>query len=463
MTSFFDRVNSVWKIEELRSKILFTLGLVFIYRLGSYIPLPAIDINEVGSILEAYSKNGGNEQGQGLLGLLSSFTGGAFSRASVLALGVMPYITASIVVQLMTLALPYLQKLQNDGESGRKRITQITRWLTIGISLFQAPAYLASITQLFIPVSSFGEAYLVDPNNFWLFWLPSVFILVTGTVFTMWLGEKITDKGIGNGVSIIIMVGILSNLPKSIINEFNIQTGANAQGGSIFLLVEVILWLAVVIFCILLTKAVRKVPVQYVRRAQIGSSSYMRSMSSDAVRQYIPLKVNAAGVMPIIFAQAIMFLPSSLATFFDDGSKTQIILSNFNNVFGLYYNILFAVLIILFTFFYTAVTIPVKQMADDLKKNGGVIPKVKPGEETQDYLDEILSRITLPGAFLLAFLAVLPAFIVLLGVTQGLALFFGGTSLLIMVGVILDTAQQIDTYLLNSHYDGLIERGRSSK
>jgi preprotein translocase subunit SecY len=463
MTSFFNKIANIWKIEELKSKLIFTFILVLFYRLGSYIPLPAIDINEVGNILDVYSKNGTNQQGQGLLGLLSSFTGGAFSRASVLALGVMPYITASIVVQLMTLAIPYLQKLQNDGESGRKKISQITRWLTIIICLFQAPAYLASITQLFIPVTSFSSAYLVDPNDFWLFWLPSVFILVTGTVFTMWIGEKITDKGIGNGVSIIIMVGILANLPKSIINEFNIQTGSNAQGGPIFLLLEVVLWLAVVIFCILLTKAVRKIPVQYVKRAQVGSSSYMRSMSADAIRQYIPLKVNAAGVMPIIFAQAIMFLPSTLGSLFDDGSSMQITLASFNNVFGLYYNILFAVLIILFTFFYTAVTIPVKQMADDLKKNGGVIPTVKPGEETQFYLDEILSRITLPGAFLLAFLAILPAFIVLLGVTQGLALFFGGTSLLIMVGVILDTAQQIDTYLLNSHYDGLVERGRPSK
>ena len=463
MKSFFNKIENIWKIKELRDKLLFTITLVLIYRLGSYVPLPAIDINEVGNILDAYAKSGSNQQGQGLLGLLSSFTGGAFSRASILALGVMPYITASIVVQLMTLTIPYLQKLQNDGESGRKRITQITRWLTIGICLFQAPAYLASITQLFLPVASFSNAYLVDPNNFWLFWLPSVFILVTGTVFTMWIGEKITDKGIGNGVSIIIMVGILANLPKSIINEFDIQTGANSQGGAIFLLVEVVLWLLVVVFSIMLIKAVRKVPVQYVRRAQVGSSSYMRSVSSDSVRQYIPLKVNASGVMPIIFAQALMFLPSTLASVFDDGSSTQLFLANFNNVFGLYYNILFSVLIILFTFFYTAVTIPVKQMADDLKKNGGVIPKVKPGEETQFYLDEILSRITLPGAILLAILAILPSFIVLLGVTQGLALFFGGTSLLIMVGVILDTAQQIDTYLLNSHYDGLIEKGRLSK
>ncbi len=461
MLEFINKIKNIWKIDELKNKFILTFILILVYRFGSYVPLPSIDINEVGSILDAYSKSTESKQGQGLLGLISSFTGGAFSRASVLALGVMPYITASIVVQLMTLALPYLQKLQNDGESGRKRITQITRWLTIGICLFQAPAYLASVTNLFIPPSTFSNAYLVDPNSF-LFWFPSVVILITGTMFTVWLGEKITDKGIGNGVSIIIMVGILANLPKSIVNEFNLQTGANSSGGLIFLLVELILWICVVIFSVILTKAVRKIPVQYVGRAQVGSSSYMRSISTEAVRQYIPLKVNGAGVMPIIFAQAIMFLPSSLSSLFDEGSVIQLFLNNFNNIFGIHYNILFATLIILFTFFYTAITIPVKQMADDLKKNGGVIPKVKPGIDTEFFLDDILSKITLPGAVLLALLAILPSLVVLIGVTQGLALFFGGTSLLIMVGVILDTTQQINTYQLNNQYDDLTDNGRSS-
>jgi preprotein translocase subunit SecY len=407
-------------------------------------------MEEAGNLLEVYKNQGGSKQAQGLLGLLSSFTGGAFSRVSVLALGIMPYISASIIVQLMGMAIPYLSKLQKDGESGRNTLNQITRWLTIGVCIVQGSSYLGSITGVFLPYSQFRAAYLVEPASV-MFWLPSLVILTAGSLFAMWLGEKITDRGIGNGISILIMVGILADLPTAFAQEIATQTG-KAGMGSIILLVEVLFWALVVLLAIVLSVAVRKIPIQYVSRVQ-GRGGEAKAML-DGARQWIPLKVNAAGVMPIIFAQALMFLPG-LLTKVDD---TNTFFAGFSNVFSWQYNVLFALLIIIFSFFYTAISIPVNQMADDLKRNGGLIPKVRPGQETAEYIDNILSRITLPGAIFLSIFAVLPAIVFgTIVQTDRFALFFGGTSLLIMVGVVLDTVQQINTYLLNHHYDGLMQ------
>lgn len=450
MKEFIQTLKNIWSLKELRDKILFTLGIILVYRFATYISLPAINLAQVGDLLEHYKSQGGNKQGAGLLGLLSSFTGGAFSHASVMALGIMPYISASIIVQLMGMAIPYLQKLQKDGESGRNTLNQITRWLTIGVCLVQAPSYLGSITAVFLPYAQFSSAYYIEPNSLW-FWLPSIILLVAGAVFAMWLGEKITDKGIGNGISILIMVGILSRLPESFVQELSAQTGKGGAG-TIMVLIEVLFWMLVVVLAIILSVAVRKIPIQYVSRAQARGGANRNLM--QGARQWIPLKVNAAGVMPIIFAQALMFVPGLLTRF----DETNTFLAGFKNVFSWQYNVLFALLIIIFSFFYTAITIPVNQMADDLKRNGGLVPKVRPGKETADYLDDILSKITLPGAIFLAIFAVLPAIVHGAFVqTDAFALFFGGTSLLIMVGVILDTVQQINTYLLNHHYDGLMQ------
>ena len=450
MKGFIQTLKNIWSLKELREKILFTLGMILVYRFATFISLPAINLSEVGDLLENYKNQGGNNQGAGLLGLLSSFTGGAFANASIMALGIMPYISASIIVQLMGMAIPYLQKLQKDGESGRNTLNQITRWLTIAVCLVQAPSYLTSITTMFLPYAQFSQAYYVEPNSI-MFWLPSIVILVAGSVFAMWLGEKITDKGIGNGISILIMVGILAGLPQAFVQEYVTQTGAGGAG-AIMILIEILFWMFVVLLAIILSVAVRKIPIQYVSRAQARGGVNKNLM--QGARQWIPLKVNAAGVMPIIFAQALMFVPG-LLTKVDDSNT---FFAGFQNVFSWQYNVLFGLLIIIFTFFYTAITIPVNQMADDLKRNGGLIPKIRPGKETADYLDDILSKITLPGSIFLAIFAVLPALVYgWLVETQNLALFFGGTSLLIMVGVTLDTVQQINTYLLNHHYDGLMQ------
>lgn len=450
MKGFIQTLKNIWSLKELREKILFTLGLILVYRFASWISLPAINMAEVGSLLEQYKNQGGSQQGAGLLGLLSSFTGGAFSRASIMALGIMPYISASIIVQLMGMAIPYLQKLQKDGESGRNTLNQITRWLTIAVCLVQAPSYLTSITQYFLPYDRFSTAYYVDPNTI-MFWLPSIVILVAGSVFAMWLGEKITDKGIGNGISILIMVGILADLPAAFLQEVATQTGKGGLG-NVMILIEVLFWLLVVLLAIVLSVAVRKIAIQYVSKAQ-ARGGVNRNLMQGA-RQWIPLKVNAAGVMPIIFAQALMFVPG-LLTNVDESNQ---FFAGFKNVFSWQYNVLFALLIIIFTFFYTAISIPVNQMSDDLKRNGGLIPKVRPGKDTADYLDDILSKITLPGSIFLAIFAVLPALVYgTLVQTDRFALFFGGTSLLIMVGVIMDTVQQVNAYLLNHHYDGLMQ------
>lgn len=390
---------------------------------------------------------------QGIGWLINVFTGGAFSQASVFALGIMPYISASIVVQLMGIAIPYLQKLQKDGESGRKKINQITRWLTIGITLLQGPGYIYNLYKQ-LP----ADAFLLGFSSF-AFLFSSVIILTTGTIFAMWLGEKITDKGIGNGISLLIMVGILARLPQAFIQEFSSRVTEN-NGGPMLIVLEVIIWLLIIIACILLTMAVRKIPVQYARRTNAGD--FEQDMMGGN-RQWIPLKLNASGVMPIIFAQAIMFIPAAVAGL-SSSDAAQTITTSFQNIFGWQYNLVFALLIIIFTYFYTAITVPTNKMADDLKRSGGFIPGIRPGVETGDYLDKIMSLLTFPGSLFLALIAVFPAIAVsLIGVQQGWAMFYGGTSLLIMVGVAIDTIQQVNAYLLNKHYDGLMKSGKNRK
>ena len=441
MLKFIEILKNIWAIDELKNRILITLFFLAIYRLGAQVVLPGVDYNV---IADAKIAGGG-----GLLGLLNAFTGGAFANASVFALGIMPYISASIVVQLMGVAVPYLQKLQKEGESGRKTITQITRWLTIAICVVQAPAYLYGLGALGVPDS----AFVLGKGVFFI--VPSVIILVTGCIFAMWLGEKITDRGIGNGISLLITVGIIASLPLSFTQE--IVSQLSSSGGWIMIAIEVLIWFIVVALCILLVLAVRQIPVQYARRSVSGSTSLYSK------RQYIPLRLNASGVMPIIFAQAIMFAPAYLGQIIG-GSFGQWMQTAFSNMFGLAYNILFGILIILFTYFYTAITVPTNKMADDLKRSGGFVPGIKPGGETSEFLDKVMSLITFPGSIFLALISVLPAVIVaLMQIQQGWALFFGGTSLLIMVGVAIDTIQQINAYLLNRHYDGLMKTGKTRR
>lgn len=444
MKKFIESIKSVWKIEELKNRIVFTLGLLLVYRFGAHVTLPGIDANQLANLA--------GQTDQGLGSILDMFTGGAFSKASVFALGIMPYISASIVVQLMGIAIPYLQKLQKDGESGRKKINQITRWLTIGITLLQGPGYIYNLYQT-IPSS----AFLLGFDSF-AFLFSSVLILTTGTIFAMWLGEKITDKGIGNGISLLIMVGILARLPQALIQEFSSRV-TNNNGGPMLLVFEIIIWLLVIIACVLLVMAVRKIPVQYARRTTTGD---FEQDANGGNRQWIPLKLNASGVMPIIFAQAIMFIPGVVAGL-SKSDVSQSIAGTFSNIFGLWYNVVFALLIIIFTYFYTAITVPTNKMADDLKRSGGFIPGVKPGVETSDYLDRIMSLITFPGSLFLALIAVFPAIVVSMDVQQSWAMFYGGTSLIIMVGVAIDTIQQINTYLLNQHYDSLMKSGKNRK
>ncbi|WP_114492583.1 preprotein translocase subunit SecY [Candidatus Ulvibacter alkanivorans] len=442
---FIDTLKNVWKIEELRNRIMVTLGLLLVYRFGAQVVLPGIDASKLAEFA-------GKFEGGGIGALLNAFTGGAFANASVFALGIMPYISASIVVQLMQIAVPYLQKLQKEGESGRKKINQITRWLTIGICLVQAPSYLVGLEALGVP----AEAFILGKDA--MFYFSSTIILVTGCIFAMWLGEKITDKGIGNGISILIMVGIIATLPQSFIQEFAARV-FESNGGLIMILIELVIWFVIILLSVLLVMAVRKIPVQYARRT--ASGEYEKNIFG--ARQFIPLKLNASGVMPIIFAQAIMFVPSAVAGL-SDSEFAKTLQANFSDIFGLWYNIVFAILIIIFTYFYTAITVPTNKMADDLKRSGGFIPGIKPGTDTAEFLDRILSQITLPGSIFLALIAVFPAFVFqLMGIQQGWALFYGGTSLLIMVGVAIDTMQQINSYLLNRHYDGLMKSGKNRK
>ncbi len=427
MKKFIDTIRNIFSIEELRTRILNTIGFLVIFRIGSFVVLPGVDPSNLGG------------DAQGIFGLLDTFLGGAFSNASVFALGIMPYISASIVLQLMTVAVPYFQKLQKEGDSGRKKINQLTRVLTIAICMAQGFSYVSAA----IP----AEAII---SNTFFFKFTSVIILTSGTIFCMWLGEKITDKGIGNGISMLIMIGIISRFPGSIAAE------AITRGMSEMLLfiLELVALFFVVLVTVALVQAVRRVPVQYAKQV-VGNKVY------GGQRQYIPLKVNASGVMPIIFAQSIMFLPAMLAGLWREESDfANYIGTTFSDFTSWQYNLTFAIMIIVFTFFYTAITINPNQIADDMKRNGGFVPGIKPGKQTADFLDNILSRITLPGAIFLAVIAILPAFAMIAGVNQGFAQFYGGTSLLIMVGVILDTLQQIESYLLMRHYEGMMKSGR---
>lgn len=435
MRALIQTIKNIYKIEDLRYRIGYTLLILLIYRLGSYIVLPGIDPSQLAA-LEAQTADG-------VLGLLNMFSGGSFSRASIFALGIMPYISASIVIQLMGIAIPYFQKLQREGESGRRKINQITRYLTVAILIMQAPAYLRNL-QVQLP-----EAAFVLKGTF--FWFSSVVILTSGTMFIMWLGEKITDKGIGNGISLIIMIGIIARMPFSLFAEF-INRLESQGGGLVAFLLEMVIMFFIFVATILLVQGTRKIPVQYAKRI-VGNKQY------GGVRQYIPLKVNSAGVMPIIFAQALMFIPLTLAGFGDSDSLRGIA-AVFSNMNGFWYNFTFGMMIILFTYFYTAITINPSQMAEDMKKNGGFIPGVKPGRKTVEFLDTIMSRITLPGSIFLALVAILPAFARIGGVDSQFSQFFGGTSLLILVGVVLDTLQQIESHLLMRHYDGLMKSGR---
>ena len=432
MAKFVETIKNIYKIEELRTRIGYTLLLVLVYRLGCYIVLPGLDPEAL--------KGGISGTQEGLVGLLNMFSGGAFGNASIFALGVMPYISASIVVQLLGMFVPAFRKMQMEGESGRRKMNQITRYLTLAILAIQGPAYVTGM----IP----RNAIAVGWSGF-MFNLISTIVLMAGTMFVMWLGERITDRGIGNGISLIIMIGIVARLPYALVAEIGQKFTGNGVGGPLILVVELVIWFLVIIAAIAIVQAVRKVPVQYAKRV-IGNKQY------GGVRQYLPLKINAAGVMPIIFAQALMMFPMLLGRW----DATRGIAAAFSSYTNVWYNIVFAILVIVFTYFYTAVTVNPTMMAEDMKKNGGFIPGVKPGKKTAEYIDTIMSRITFPGSIALALIAIMPAFANIFGINNQFASFFGGTSLLITVGVVLDTLQQIESYLLMRHYDGLMKTGR---
>lgn len=436
MRKAIETLKNIWRIEDLRQRILITILFVAIYRFGSYVVLPGINPSMLTQLRQQTS--------EGLLALLNMFSGGAFSNASIFALGIMPYISASIVIQLLGIAVPYFQKLQREGESGRRKMNQYTRYLTIFILLVQAPSYLLNLKMQAGPS-------LNASLDWTLFMFTSTIILAAGSMFILWLGERITDKGIGNGISFIILVGIIARFPQAFFQEI-VSRMTEKTGGLVMFLVEIVILLVVTALAILLVQGVRKVPVQYAKKI-VGNKQI------GGARQYIPLKVNAANVMPIIFAQAIMFIPISLIGF-TDLSNSSSIMRAFTDSSSFLYNFVFAILNILFTYFYTAITINPTQMAEDMKRNNGFIPGVKPGKKTADYIDDIMSRITLPGALFLTFIAIMPAFAGIFGVQAEFANFFGGTSLLITVGVVLDTLQQIESHLLMRHYDGLLKSGR---
>jgi preprotein translocase subunit SecY len=429
---FIQTIKNIWSIEDLRLRILTTLGLILIFRVGTYIVLPGINPSGLEE-LEAQATGG-------ILGLVNIFAGGAFSRASVFALGIMPYISASIALQLLSLAVPYFQKLQKEGESGRRTINQWTRYLTVLICLFQGFGYIVNLK--FIA----GDAIVIGDT---LFTISTITVLTAGTIFVMWIGERITDKGIGNGISLLIMIGIIANLPFAILAEFDSRL--NEGGGLVPFIIEIAVLVFIVIAVILLVQGTRRIPVQYAKRI-VGNRQY------GGVRQYIPLKINAAGVMPIIFAQALMFLPATIAQFFPASDAS--FLATFSDYTSVGYNLMYALLVVVFTYFYTALIVNPVQMAEEMKKNSGFIPGVKPGRQTSEFIDSVVSRITLPGAFFLAFVAILPAFAMGFGVNSQFAIFFGGTSLLILVSVVLDTLQQVESHLLMRKYDGLMKSGR---
>ena len=437
---FVETIKNIFKIEELRKRLAYTFILVLIYRFGCFVVLPGIDASMLAGLQTTSS--------QGLVGLLNMFSGGAFGNASIFALGVMPYISASIVIQLLAMFVPYFRKLQMEGEAGRRKMNQITRWLTIVIIAIQGPAYLATVHSQ-IPAAAFVAVNNLGWSSF-VFNLVATVILMAGSMFVMWLGERITDRGIGNGISLIIMIGIVARLPYALIAEFSEKLSVN-NGGLILLLVELIVWLFVIAAAIALVQAVRRVPIQYAKRV-IGNRQY------GGVRQYLPMKINAAGVMPIIFAQALMLFPM----IFSRWDATRGIADTFSDYTGVWYNIVFFILIVLFTFFYTAVTVNPTMMAENLKNNGGFIPGVKPGKKTVEYLDSVMTKVTLPGSLCLGVIAILPAIAMAFGVNNSFASFYGGTSLLILVGVVLDTLQQVESYLLMRHYDGLMKTGRLS-
>ena len=438
MKKFIETLKNIWSVEDLKTRILFTLALAAVYRFGSFVVLPGINPTALTQLHEQTST--------GLMSLLNMFSGGAFSNASIFALGIMPYISASIVIQLFAFVVPHFQKMQREGESGRRKMNQYTRWLTILILLFQAPSYLINLR-----IQTPGA---LNPELDWtLFIVSSTIILAAGSMFILWLGERITDKGIGNGVSLIIMLGIIARLPQAFGQELVARLNNLNGGGLIMFAVELVILMAVICAAILLVQGTRKVPVQYAKRVYAGQQV-------GGSRQYIPLKIFAANVMPIIFAQAIMFIPVTFLQMVSGGENPSAALIALSDQTGLWYNLLFAILIIAFTYFYTAITMNPVQMAEDMKRNNGFIPGVRPGHDTAEYLDQIMSRLVFPGSIFLALIACMPAFAGLLNVSQEFAQFFGGTSLLILVGVVLDTLQQIESHLLMRHYDGLLSSGR---
>ena len=435
MKNFITTLQNIYRIEELRNRIGLTLILLLVFRFGSYVALPGV--NSV-----CLSQNFSAMQGEGILGFLNTFVGGGFSRGTIFALGIMPYISASIIIQLLGAAIPAIQKLQKEGESGQKKINQYTRYATVLITIGQSTAFVTNLIGMY--------PGCINPQ-IPLFWVSAVLILTGGTLFLVWLGERITDNGLGNGISLIIMIGIISELPGSLINE------ARSTSSILFFFIEIIAMAVVMMAVIALTQATRKIPVNYARR-MVGNK--MMGGMTNTARQYIPLKVNASGVMPIIFAQAIMFIPATVFQFFPESSFSATAGTWFTDFTGVFYNLTFALLIIVFTYFYTAIAVNPNDIADQLKRNGGFIPGVKPGKKTSEFIDTILSRITLPGSIFLAMVAIMPAIATVLGVSSGFSQFFGGTSLLIMIGVVLDTLQQIESFLLMRHYDGLMKTGR---
>jgi len=437
MKRFIQTLQNIWRIAELREKLLVTAGLLLVYRLGSNVVLPGIDPESLGQLQ--------NQASEGLVGLINAFSGGAFANASVLALGIMPYISASIVIQLAGLAVPSIQKMQKEGESGRRKLNQITRYLTILIVAAQAPGYITNLLMQGVTVT------MPMPT----FWFASWTVIIAGTIFAMWLGERITEKGIGNGISLLIMIGIVATLPQAFFQELVTQLSP-AGGGWIKFLLEIVAIYLVFLFAIAITQAVRQIPLDYAKRVAGGSSKTIG-------RSYLPIRVNASGVMPIIFAQALMFIPLTVVQYTGlEGAGATWMVDVFGNIQGFWYNFVFAMLILVFTYFYTAIQINTTQIADDLKRNGGFIPGIKPGEATGSYIDDVLAKITLPGAILLAAIAILPSIAMTAGMNMQWAQFYGGTSLLIIVGVVLDTLMQVESYLLNSHYDGLMDGGRLS-